>query len=56
MKFARTTVVALSLSLSLFAVGVGCNTVRGLGEDTKATANATEKAITGKDPATKPAK
>lgn len=56
-RFRIVPAFALALSLICLALnGVGCNTVEGLGDDLKGASNATERAITGNDPATKPAK
>ena len=47
-------VCAFALACLAFTT-IACNTVGGLGEDLKSASNATERAITGNDPATKPA-
>jgi predicted small secreted protein len=55
-RFRIASTLVLALSFACLALNsVGCNTVRGVGDDLKGASNATERAITG-DPATKPVK
>jgi predicted small secreted protein len=44
-----STLVALTLFLGLSLTIIGCNTIRGVGEDISGSANFVEKKMTGDD-------